>query len=87
VHRALHTSSGAPATPTVLGRFRVYMKTPGFNSLGMLHSVYFYGGYALHGYKSVPLYNASHGCLRLPHRYARYVYNWLDYGDRVFVYR
>ncbi len=33
--RTIYTiSSGKPSTPTVLGRFRVYMKTPGENSRG-----------------------------------------------------
>ena len=35
------TSSGKPSTPTVTGRFRVYEKTPGFNSEMMLDSNYF----------------------------------------------
>ena len=33
---------------------------------GMVHSNYFIGGYAIHGYVSVPAYPASHGCLRVP---------------------
>ena len=66
VQRIYHTSSGAPATPTVRGKFRVYMKTPGTNAKGMVDSSYFIRGYAIHGYASVPPYNASHGCLRVP---------------------
>jgi lipoprotein-anchoring transpeptidase ErfK/SrfK len=27
---------------------------------------YFYRGYAIHGYSSVPTYPASHGCVRVP---------------------
>ena len=49
--RALYTmSSGKPSTPTVIGRFRVYSKTPGTNDHGMVDSNYFIGGYAIHGY-------------------------------------
>ena len=87
VFRILHTASGTSSTPTVKGSFRVYSKTPGVNSLGMVHSVYFIGGYAIHGYRSVPPYPASHGCLRIPIPNARFVHRWLDYGDRVDVYR
>jgi hypothetical protein len=87
VFRVLHASSGKASTPTVLGSFRVYMKTPGTNSLGMLHSNYFIGGYAIHGYPSVPVYPASHGCVRIPNANARFVNRWLRMGDRVDVYR
>jgi len=57
-------ASGAPVTPTILGTYTVYRKDPGYNSLGMYNSTYFIRGYAIHGYKSVPNYPASHGCLR-----------------------
>jgi hypothetical protein len=85
--RVLHASTGAGGTPTVLGGFRVYMKTPGTNARGMLHSNYFIGGYAIHGYPSVPVYPASHGCVRIPNPNARFVNRWLKLGDRVDVYR
>ena len=81
-----HTSSGAPATPTVIGTFRVYMKTPGTNAKGMVHSSYFIRGYAIHGYFDVPAFNASHGCLRVPIPDAWHIFNWLNMGDRVIVY-
>ena len=50
VERIYHISSGKPSTPTVLGSFKVYRKSPGTNSHGMVHSSYFIGGYAIHGY-------------------------------------
>jgi hypothetical protein len=86
VKRIYHMSSGAPATPTVLGRFRVYRKSPGTNSHGMVHSSYFIGGYAIHGYASVPAYNASHGCLRVPIPNAWSIYQWVGMGTVVDVY-
>jgi hypothetical protein len=85
VYRIYTTSSGAPATPTVLGHYRVYLKTPGTNAKGMVHSSYFIRGYAIHGYASVPPYNASHGCLRVPIMSARTIYDWLRVGDVVWV--
>jgi lipoprotein-anchoring transpeptidase ErfK/SrfK len=84
--RVYHTSSGAPATPTVRGSYRFYRKGPGYNAVGMYYSSYFIRGYAIHGYKSVPTYNASHGCLRVPIPNAISIYNWIDMGDRIFVY-
>jgi lipoprotein-anchoring transpeptidase ErfK/SrfK len=81
-----HTSSGAPATPTVIGSFQVYLKTPGTNAKGMVHSSYFIRGYAIHGYVDVPAFNASHGCLRVPIPDATRIFNWIRMGDRVIVY-
>ena len=85
VVRTFTTSSGAPVTPTIIGRFRVYRKDPGTNAIGMVHSSYFRGGYAIHGYISVPNYPASHGCLRVPIPDAWTIFRWLRYGDRVVV--
>ena len=86
VQRIYPTSSGKPSTPTVLGHFRFYSKTPGFNSHQMYFSNYFIGGYAIHGYFDVPVYNASHGCLRIPNDDAYSVYQWVQIGDRIDVY-
>jgi hypothetical protein len=81
-----HISSGTPATPTVRGKFPVYRFDAGYNSKGMYYSVYFHGGYATHGYASVPTYPASHGCLRNPIPNSVFIYKWLDYGDIFYVY-
>ncbi len=86
VRRIYPISSGAPSTPTVLGSFRVYSKTAGTNAKGMVDSAYFIRGYATHGYRSVPIYPASHGCLRLPIPDARAVFNWMRIGTPVDVY-
>lgn len=85
--RVYPTSSGAPATPTVLGSYRFYRKEPGINALEMVHSSYFIRGYAIHGYKSVPPYGASHGCLRVPIPNALSIFNWIRIGDRIIVER
>ncbi len=84
--RIYHTSPGKPSTPTVRGSFRVYRRSPGTNSHGMVHSAYFIRGYAVHGYNSVPAYPASHGCLRVPIPNARSIYNWFTMGTRIDVY-
>lgn len=86
VRRIYTMSSGKPSTPTVLGRFRVYLKTPGTNSEGMVDSNYFIRGYAIHGYAEVPVYAASHGCLRIPIPDAAEVYAWVQVGYAVDVY-
>jgi peptidoglycan hydrolase-like protein with peptidoglycan-binding domain len=79
-------SSGKPSTPTVIGRFRVYMKTFGTNGEGMVDSNYFIRGYAIHGYAEVPTYAASHGCLRVPIPDAAGIYAWVRGGTPVDVY-
>ena len=85
--RAIYTmSSGKPSTPTVIGHFNVYSKTPGVNSHGMVDSNYFIRGYAIHGYPEVPIYAASHGCLRVPIPNASAIYGWVQTGTAVDVY-
>jgi lipoprotein-anchoring transpeptidase ErfK/SrfK len=86
VHALYTMSSGKPSTPTVIGRFRVYNRTPGTNSEGMVDSSYFIRGYAIHGYHEVPTYAASHGCLRVPIPNASAIYSWVQYGTPVDVY-
>jgi lipoprotein-anchoring transpeptidase ErfK/SrfK len=86
VRRIYTVSSGKPSTPTVIGRFRVYLKTPGVNSEGMVDSNYFIRGYAIHGYAEVPTYAASHGCLRVPIPDAPAIYAWVQDGTPVDVY-
>ncbi|MDX6726776.1 MAG: hypothetical protein QOK49_1581 [Baekduia sp.] len=86
VERIYPISSGKPSTPTVLGTFRVYSKTPGTNAKGMVFTSYFHGGYGIHGYAEVPTYAASHGCLRAPVPDAVPIFNWIAYGDPVDVY-
>jgi lipoprotein-anchoring transpeptidase ErfK/SrfK len=62
------------------------MKTPGVNAKGMVDSSYFIAGYAVHGYPEVPIYAASHGCLRVPIPDAASIYWWMRPGTPVDVY-
>ena len=80
-------STGTAATPSDPGGFTFYSKDPGYNSLGMYYSVYYNRGEATHGYHSVPPYPASHGCIRNPIPDSIFIYNWIDLGDKMFVYR
>ena len=84
---AFHVATGAAATPSDTGGFTFYRKDPGFNSIGMYYSIYYNGGEATHGYHSVPPYPASHGCIRNPIPDSVFIYNWIDLGDKMFVYR
>jgi hypothetical protein len=86
VERLYPMSSGTGGTPTILGSYRVYRKDPGTNAKGMVASSYFIRGYAIHGYASVPTYNASHGCMRVPIPDAYPIFNWIQMGTIVDTY-
>jgi lipoprotein-anchoring transpeptidase ErfK/SrfK len=78
-------STGATGN-TPLGHWRVYSRVPGFNAKAMYYSSFFVGGFAIHGYHSVPPYPASHGCVRIPLWVAYRVYSLIDYGTAVYIY-
>jgi hypothetical protein len=79
-------SSGKSSTPTVTGHFTFIRTEPGYNSHGMYYSFYFFGGYAVHGYESVPDYPASHGCIRTFIADQPEIYNRIHYGESIFVF-
>jgi hypothetical protein len=80
-------STGKSSTPTVRGQFQFYLRQPGYNAEGMYFSTYFHGGYAVHGYASVPpTYPASHGCVRVPIPDALQIYNSVSLGESIYVY-
>jgi L,D-transpeptidase catalytic domain len=81
-----HISSGKQSTPSDRGHFRFYRRQPGYNALGMLDSVYYNRGEAIHGYRSVPSYPASNGCIRSPIPDARFIYAWVRLGMSIYVY-
>jgi hypothetical protein len=78
-------STGATGN-TPLGHWRVYSRVPGFNAKEMYYSSFFIGGFAIHGYHSVPAYPASHGCVRIPLWVAYRVYSLIDYGTEIYLY-
>jgi hypothetical protein len=79
-------SSGKPSTPTVTGHFTFIRQEPGYNSEGMYYAFYFYGGYAVHGYHSVPDYAASHGCIRTYIADQPEIFNRINFGESIFVF-
>jgi hypothetical protein len=78
-------SSGKSSTPTVTGHFQFIRTEPGYNSHGMYYSFYFYGGYAVHGYESVPDYPASHGCIRTFIADQPEIYDRIEFGESIFI--
>ena len=87
VRNAIHTSTGKPSTPTIRGTFTVYEKRPYRQSYNkMYYPIFFYGGYAIHGYPSIPLYPASHGCARTFDGNMDLIFKRVNLGDRVATY-
>lgn len=77
------------ADNTPRGAFSIYRKDPGWGcgSLGCLYNgSYFVGGFAIHGYPTVPTYPASAGCVRVPMSMADWVFEALPVGLEVFLY-
>ncbi len=77
---------GRSVTPG--GVFTVHREVEGVRDSrlgGMWDPVYFNYGIAIHGALNVPLYPASHGCIRIPLNLSEEMQGLLGKGDRVFV--
>ncbi len=85
VVRVMHVSTGATGN-TPVGTWHVYWKQAGLNSHGMYYSLYWFRGFAIHGYASVPPWPASHGCVRIPMWLAPGLYSRWDLGTTVYIY-
>ena len=73
---------------TPRGAFRIERKIVGWRTshLGRLYyPSYFIGGFAIHGSTSVPVYPASHGCVRLPMYVSKGFFYRNPVGRAVFV--
>lgn len=87
-------SSGLPATPTVLGDYKVYyrlesqtMSGPGYYLPGVQWVQYFYSGYAFHGTYWHDNFGQpmSHGCVNMRNEDAEWLFRWASIGTPVRV--
>ncbi|AVH74161.1 L,D-transpeptidase [Nostoc sp. 'Lobaria pulmonaria (5183) cyanobiont'] len=87
-------SGGKRTTPTPIGRFRINskyrthrMRGRGYNIPDVPYTMYFYRGYAIHGAYWHNRFGTpvSHGCVNLPVKQARNLYNWASTGTLVVV--
>jgi Sporulation and spore germination/L,D-transpeptidase catalytic domain/Putative peptidoglycan binding domain len=82
-------SSGKPSTPTPPGDYRVYAKIPRWWSTPFREwlpwAIPFVGGIAFHEFADVPVYPASHGCVRQTSSVARRTYDFAEIGMPVKV--
>ncbi len=92
--RRVVVSTGLPSTPTVTGRFKIYVKYPkapmsgpGYYLPNVPYVMYFYGGYGLHGTYWHTNFGQpmSHGCVNLPTPEAQWLYNWAAVGTPVVI--
>ena len=83
VAKVVHVSTGATGN-TPLGSWTVYRTVPGWDWV-LWYPMYFKGGFAIHGYPSVPAYPASHGCVRIPMWIAPSLYGAHGRGTTVVV--
>ena len=89
VWKIVHVSTGRLGTRT--GHFTVGVKYEGWVQCVTLDGEMYYPSYivsktAIHGYRSVPPYPASHGCVRVPVWTAVELYEQLPKGTPVDVY-
>src|SRR5687767_1286487 len=87
-------STGTARTPTVTGKFKIWIKLksttmsgPGYHLTNVPYAMYFYKGYGLHGTYwhnnfGTPM---SHGCVNLTTADAGWLYNWAFEGTEVNV--
>ncbi len=68
------------------GTFTVYEKRSYRQDNGIYKGIFFYGGYAIHGYPKVPLYPASHGCARVYDGNQDFLWRRVFVGERVATY-
>jgi lipoprotein-anchoring transpeptidase ErfK/SrfK len=89
VVRTIAVSSGKPATPTPPGSYRVYAKISRWWSTPFREwlpwALPFVGGIAFHEFADVPVFPASHGCVRQAVSVARWTYNFATVGMPVRV--
>ena len=89
-------STGTRWYPTVRGRFRVYakyratrMSGPGYNLPNVPWTMYFHGGYAIHGTYWHNNFGRpmSHGCVNMKTPEAKWLFEWAPKGILVVVHQ
>jgi len=85
VNPTSHVCEDANTPP---GRFTYTEFRSGWDKspLGQLYNPYYFNqGIAVHGYESVPVTPASHGCVRIPMHIAEYFHTLVNNGDPIYV--
>jgi len=87
-------STGKASTPTYPGIFAIQrklvsdrMRGPGYDVPNVPYSMYYYGGYAIHGAYWHNRFGTpvSHGCTNMRPKDAQFVYNFASVGTPVLI--
>ncbi|MEA5577992.1 L,D-transpeptidase [Anabaena sp. UHCC 0451] len=91
---AITISSGKKSTPTRVGTFKIQtkhkktrMQGRGYNVPNVPHTMYYQGGYAIHGAYWHHKFGTpvSNGCVNLAPNHAKWVFEWADIGTPVVI--
>jgi lipoprotein-anchoring transpeptidase ErfK/SrfK len=94
--KAFPVSTGTRRYPTPTGTYRIYakyravrMRGPGYDLKGVPWTMFFYGGYAIHGTYWHTNFGTpqSHGCINLSKSNAAWLYRWAPWGTQVKIHR
>ncbi len=91
VWKIVHVSTGSTTRRTRVGHFQIADKFRGWVNCVTLSGQMYYPSYvvsktAIHGYRHVPAYPASHGCIRVPVWMAEELWNQTPRGMTVDIY-
>ena len=91
---AVVVSTGKRSTPTRIGTFTIQSKYQsarmtgqGYDVSNVPHTMYYYGGYAIHGAYWHRRFGTpvSHGCVNVAPNHAAWLFNWASVGTPVIV--
>lgn len=94
--RTFIVSTGKRGTPTRIGTFNVgtkhrstRMRGRGYNIANVPYTMYYSGGYAIHGAYWHNRFGTrvSRGCVNLRVSQARWLYNWAPVGTRIVIHQ
>jgi peptidoglycan hydrolase-like protein with peptidoglycan-binding domain len=90
VRRTISVSSGRSGFETPRGHYKIFRKERNSYSnefdVNLPWASYFHNGMAFHGSSDVQPRGASHGCIRVPPKFAREVYRKAPMGRQVIVF-
>ncbi len=93
---AVIVSTGKASTPTPTGSFTIQskhletrMQGPGYNVPDVPYTMYYYGGYAIHGAYWHNRFGTpvSHGCTNVAVDHAQWLFDWASVGTPVVVHQ
>ena len=87
-------SSGKKSTPTLVGTFNIQskfkttrMRGENYNVPNVPHAMFYQGNYGIHGAYWHKRFGTpvSHGCVNLPPKHAKWLFEWASVGTSVVI--